>query len=290
MTGYFSTGKNDYRVIREVFTGKANDVFVCRNSKEPAALSKTVWIVKDRRVAKSLIGNIGDLCEEIFMLGEKAGFVFPYFQERPLLRYYLGTIQNAGCVHRQIWLELTAKCITSGIPDAVLNLILNQGQVNIQPDGAVYFGFFVDLSDYDDSVCEQDNVTDCAKLFMELSCLEYKANTISSFSAQAAVLLNKKLVRKEYHEWMQLYRDIKLISKLDETRDKRIAVLKKFETLKKIAALKQDSIYRLLACGCIVLVCIVIFLAAGHLFLGELSFWKLFGGPLERIGTESLVQ
>lgn len=290
MTGYFSTGKNDYEVVREVLTGKANDVYVCRNCKEPAASCRTVWLVKDRRIAKSLMGNIGDLCEEIFMQGEKAGFVFPYVQERPLLRHYLGTVQNAGCIRRQIWLGLAAKCITSGIPDAVLNLMLSQGQVNIQADGTVWFGFFVDLSEYNHSACGQDNVTECAKLFMELIRLEYEAKQVSVFSSQAAVLLEKKLVRKEYHDGIQLYRDIKLISRLDEAREKRISALRKIAALKKILVSKQDRIYSVLSCGCIVLVGIVIVLAVGRLLFGTISFWKLFGSPLEQIGTESLLQ
>ncbi|MCI9384817.1 MAG: hypothetical protein HFH77_00405 [Lachnospiraceae bacterium] len=290
MTGHFCTGKNDYEIVREVLTGKANDVYVCRSCKEPAASRRTVWLVKDRRIAKSLAGNMGDLCEEIFMQGEKAGFVFPYVQERPLLRHYLGTIQGAGCIRRRIWLGLAARCITSGIPDAVLNLMLNQGQVNIQADGTVWFGFFVDLSEYNHSACGQDNVTDCARLFMELIRLEYGAGQVSAFSAQAAVLLEKKLVRKEYHDGIQLYRDIKLISRLDEAREKKVSVLGKIAALKKFLASKQDRIYSMLSCGCIVLVCIVIALAVGRLLFGTFSFWKLFGSPLERIGTESLLQ
>lgn len=100
----------------------------------------------------------------------------------------------------------------------------------------------------------------------------------------------KKLVRKEYHDGIQLYRDIKLISRLDEAREKKVSVLGKIAALKKFLASKQDRIYSMLSCGCIVLVCIVIALAVGRLLFGTFSFWKLFGSPLERIGTESLLQ
>lgn len=82
---------------------------------------------------------------------------------------------------------------------------------------------------------------------------------------------------------MQLYSDIKLM-----TRERSPGNNK--GRLMAVVASRQDLIYRILAFCCIVLVCIVIFMLVGHLLFGEFSFWKLFRGPLDQIGTESLLQ
>ena len=96
-------------------------------------------------------------------------------------------------------------------------------------------------------------------------------------------LNQKKLIRKKYREFMQLYSDIKLMTREQSPGSNK-------GRLKAVVTSKQDLTYRILAFCCIVLVCIVIFMLAGHLFFGEFSFWKLFRGPLEQVGTESLLQ
>ena len=290
MLSNIRTGKKDYRIIREVLTGKANDVYVCQDYKEPTAPFKTMWVVKDRKIAKALMGSLENSCEELFMHNENAGFVFPYFHERPLHKFYLINIQNAVCIRQQIWLGLVVKCMTSGLPDAVLNLILNQGQIHLEPDGTICFGYFVDLSQYNDSVCEKENVADCAKTIYELICLESVEQKVTVISRQAYMLLEKKMGREEYNEFMQLYSDMKLISKMNESGDKRIVVSKIIAEMKNVAMSKQNSIYRLLSCTCVVLVSMAVFVFAGYLLFGEFSFWKLFGGSLDTIGTESLLR
>lgn len=273
-----STGVKDYKIVREVITGKTNDVYICQNQKEPKAPYKTIWIVKDRKIVKTLMENLDDSCEEHFMQNENAGFVFPYIQERLLYKFYLSSIQEQNCPCWQIWLGLVAKCMTSELPAAVVYLILDQDQIHVNPDGTICFGFLLDLSDYDDSVSERENVILCADKILELIRLE---NHNSAVRMQALRLLEKKLDRKEYKEFIQLYKDIKLISKTDSAGDKK---------RKRITAFGQDRLYRILSVICIFMVCMVAFMIIGHVFYGEFSFWKLFGSSLDQIGTESLLQ
>lgn len=275
------TGQKVYEVIREVLEGHANSVYVCREEKKPDAPYKTVWIVKDRRIAKALLEDADAYCEEIFMQNENAGFVFPYVRERPLRKFYLNSIRKGFCTRQQVWLGLVEQCMVSKLPPAVVYLILSQGQAHVAPDGSIQFGFQLDLSEYDDSICESDNVIACAEEIVRLIRLEDLNKKGSLVRIQAAALLERKLEREAYQELIQLYRDIRLLGRTDSAGKKRRS---------SIAISKWEWGYRLLSGICIVLVCMVVLMAAGHIFFGEASFWKLFGGSLDTIGTESLLQ
>lgn len=278
-----NTGKKQYKVVREVLKGEANDIYVCQDQNQPTAPYKTVWLVKNRRIAKELMGTLGGVCDECFMYNENAGFVFGYSGERLLSRFYQSVIQSESALGSRIWLELVVKCMTSELPPSVLNMILKQEQVHIGADGSIWFGYFLDLSEYDAQAGEQENVELCAAYIAQLieSGLVIKTDAVKN--ARVMNLIQKKLDRKKYQEFIQLYSDIKLMTKERDPKDKN-------GVLKSVVASKQDTIYRLLACLCIVLTCMVIFILLGHLIFGEFSFWKLFHGPLEQIGTESLLQ
>lgn len=275
------TGRKAYEVIREVLEREANSVYVCREQEKPNASYKTIWIVKDRRIVRALLENADTYCEETFMQNENAGFVFPYIRERPLRKFYLNSIREGFCTRQQVWLALVEQCMVSKLPPAVVYLILSQGQVQAAPDGSIQFGFQLDLSEYDDSICERDNVIACADEILYLIRLEEQIGKGDVARAQAAALLEKKLEREEYQELIQLYRDIRLLGRADSVGKKRRG---------KIAVSEWDWLYRLLFGICIILICLVVLLAAGNLFLGDVFFWKLFDGSLDMIGTESLLQ
>lgn len=290
-----NTGKKEYRIVREVLLGELNDVYVCqdrdcsgeKSREESRAPYKTVWIVRDRRIAKELMGTLGDACEEYFMHNESAGFVFPYGGERPLDRFYLNAVQAGGGSEARIWLELAVRCMTSKLTPPVLNLILKQEQVHIAADGTIWFGYFLDLSEYDAKAGEKENAALCAAYIVRLIGLEdawkepVKAGQLKRL--QTKKLLTKKLDRHKYQEFIQLYGDIKMMLKEEGSGNKK-------ERLKAYMTARQDLIYRLLSFLCAVLVCIVILMLAGHLVFGEFSLWRLFGGPLDKIGTEVLVR
>lgn len=278
-----NTGKKQYKVIREVLKGEVNEICVCQNPDEPAAPYKTVWLVRNRRIAKELMGKLDGVCEECFMYSEAAGFVFAYDGERPLGRFYLNAVQDNPAAGPGIWLELVVRCMTSGLPPAVLNVILRQRQIHIGADQSIWFGYFLDLSEYDAGVGEAENVALCATRIMELIESGLVLKTDAAKNIRVMKLIQKKLNRKKYQEFMQLYSDIRLMTRESASRNGK-------GRLKAFAMSRQDLIYQILAVLCIVLVCIVIFMLVGHLFFGEYSFWKLFYDPLERIGTESLLQ
>lgn len=278
-----NTAKKQYRVVREVLNGETNDVYVCQEQDVSTAPYKIIWLVKNRRIAKELMGCPGDMCEECFMHNENAGFVFGYGGERLLDRFYQSTIQSEAVSESQVWLELVVKCMTSGLPPAVLNLVLKQKQIHIGTDGNIWFGYFLDLSEFNRQAGEKENVTLCAAYITQLIEYGLAIKADSAKSIHVMNLIQKKLIRKKYREFIQLYSDIKLMIREDEP-------VKRKGRLKAVVTSKQDLIYRILKICCIVLVCMVIFMIAGHLFFGDFSFWKLFRDPLDRVGTESLLQ
>ena len=278
-----NTGKKQYKIVSEVQKGSVNDIYVCQNQNEPTAPYKTVWLVKNRRIAKELMGSLGNVCEECFMHNEHAGFVFAYDGERLLDRFYQNTIQSESAQASRIWLELIVRCMTSGLPPAVLNMILKQKQIHISADGSIWFGYFLDLSEYDAQAGEKENVALCAAYLARLIEDGLVMNTDTASNIRVMNLIQKKLNREKYQEFMQLYSDIKLM-----TRERNPGSRKK--SLKGIVTSRQDMIYKIRAFLCIVLVCIVIFMLVGHVFFGEFSFWKLFHNSLDQIGTESLLQ
>lgn len=278
-----NTAKKQYRVVREVLSGETNDVYVCQEQNASTAPYKTIWLVKNRRIARELMGSPGNVCEECFMHNENAGFVFGYDGERLLDRFYQSTIQSEAVSESQVWLELVVRCMTSGLPPAMLNMILKQKQVHIGADGGIWFGYFLDLSEYDGQAGEKENVALCAAYIIQLIEYGLALNAYAAKNIHVMNLIQKKLIRKKYREFMQLYSDIRLMTGERSPADNK-------GRWKTVIASRQDLIYRILAFCCIVLVCIVIFMLAGHLFFGEFSFWKLLRGPLEQVGTESLLQ
>jgi hypothetical protein len=274
-----NAGKIKYEVIREVNTGDVNDVYICRDKADVSAPFKTIWVVKNREVSKALIAGFSKsyICKECFVLNDYMCFVLPYTEPRPLFRFYIGTCMSKNCSRQQIWLDIVTKCITCKLPEGLLYLILEQNQINIAPDGSIEFGYNIDLTGYKENVTQTQNVTLCAKRILELIYMESIKGTDS-----AVLLLEKKLKRNKYDEFIQLFKDIKLIMQEDSEESK-------IKKLKRYVVTKQDVIYRVLSIVCIVLVCIVAVNFVGNIFLKDFSLWKIFTNSLKEIGTESMI-
>jgi hypothetical protein len=232
-------------------------------------------------MSKSLIRGFAKseecVCEEYFALKDNMCFVFPYIQERPLFRFYVGNIKQNSCSRQQIWLDIVTQCMTKKLPDDILNLIIKQGQINIAPDGSIDFGYLLDLSDYKEGIQEKTNVTLCAKMILELIYIDDAKS-----KDPTVLLLEKKLKRSKYDEFIQLFKDIKII--MQDNSD-----ISKIERVKLFIKSRQDVIYRIMCVICIVLVCIVVVEFLGRLVLKDFSFLKIFTNSLKQIGTQSLV-
>ncbi len=273
------TGERQYTVIQEVISGKVNDVYVCSGPSGSSGYH-TVWLIKDRAVAKHLASALCGLAE-CFMERDMLCFVFPYEQERPLERFYYAAVKNGTVRPHEIWLGIVTLCMTCGMCHSLIYLMLSQGQVSISADGGTRFQYFVDLSDYDADLSEEDSVRKCAGLLLEL--MEMTGDVKGRETKEAAGLILKKYERKEYREYIQLYMDMKLLGgKTDKTRF--------FEAVLKFLLRNRDLIFKFLLAVCIVLVAFVCILLISRLILGDFAFYRLWGGPIKQIGTESLLQ
>lgn len=284
------TGKKRFVVVREVFLGRVNDVYVCRNVQVPLEPYKTVWLVKKHELAKVLLqefeanredDNLAYDSYECFSHNEMICFAFPYVEERPLYQFYPAMVRSGSCKREIIWQNLVTHCMLQGIPSGILYLLLKQEQVQLQPDGEVAFSFFLDLSEYDGQISEQENIVLCAKQIVELIELEAQKDKKKEEDL-ALCLLKRKIERKKYHDYLQLYQDIKIIQK-----EQSGTLGKKWNISAKI---ELDRVGIVLLRVCTVLVCVTLFVLIGYLLSGEFVLWKLFHGALNQIGTESLLQ
>ena len=101
-------------------------------------------------------------------------------------------------------------------------------------------------------------------------------------STQAAVLIDRKLKRKGYIEFIDLYKDIKIMIH-QEAEIKKLSFREKIES-------RKDNIFRLLlVMGIILLVIVIVIAVLQWKFQGD-SVFRIFHYSVDQIGTESLLQ
>ena len=280
-----NTGKKQYKIIRDIFLGAANDVYVCQEVNNQIKDYKTLWMIKDREIAKNLLQEF-DACRQpkdniytdCFMIKDHLCFTFPYSQERPLNKFYLSVVKNGIQSREQIWMELVTKCMTSTMPDTFLKLFFLQDQVQISQDGAIYFNYVLDLSQYPDLETKSSSVVLCAEKLIDL--IRMEQNHIDN---ETLHLLEYKLGRAEYSQYIQLYKDMKILT---QPRDKK--------SYKELAAKwyssKKDTVFHILAVISIVLIVVLVLFLITKLIFGDFILFRLFSRPIVQIGTESLLQ
>lgn len=277
----FNIGKKNYKVIRDVLESEVNTVYVCKRLDSSVIEYKTVWVVKDRELSRKLLKICSETdvlgYESCFTSGEDICFMFPYVEEREAESFFLGTVQNGSCSKEQICLEYVTKCMTSRLPDALLYMILDQNQVQLMPDGSIYFNYFIDLTDSNLDVRTSQCVKKCAQNILRL------LHQIEEGKDTAERLIEKKLERTEYLEYIQIYKDLKILSQKEE----RGGIVKRLgEQVKN----RKDTIFRILSILAFILVILVLLMLLLRVFMGNVTLFDIFRGPIRQIGTESLLQ
>lgn len=277
----FNIGKKHYKVIRDVLDGKANSVYVCQRQDCPVVEYKTVWVVKDRNLSRRLLKICSEAdvvgYESCFTYGNDICFLFPYMEERKAESFFLGTVRNGNCSKEQICLEYVIKCMTSRLPDALMYMLLEQKQVHLMQDGSIYFNFFLDLTDAELNMTNRNCVRRCAQNILNLLKLDGDEKNPTQ------KLIEKKLERAEYTEYIQLYKDLKLMTK----EEKRGSLIKK---LGDQVRNRKDMIFKALSVLAVMLFVIVMTMFFMRLLFGNVTIFDLFRDPIKQIGTESLLQ
>lgn len=278
----FESPKMILKVVRIVLNGPANDVYVCQNMSSEAGTLYTVLFIKQHDTVHKLLkvfedsqANIEDVCTEFFSMDENFVMVFPYEKERPLDKFFFGNSYTlTEC--EESCINLVINFMTSKIPFPLMYLILSQRQLHISKDGSIYLGYQLDLSDIDEKIGERMCVAECAKI--ALSLLESKQN---GRNAMTYSLINKKIERKAYNYFTELYKDIRIAAAPQGKRG-IIARIKAFFRRNK------DQLFRILFILAAILGIIVAASFITNLIFGDIPWLRIFFGGFKRIGTEIL--
>ena len=268
---------------QEIFQGKVNDVIVCRDIADRRTVYYTVWVVRDRELARKLMKLFYEKEDRKrnkfvsdYTWKDSYLLVFDYVRERPLQRFFASEITNLReC--EQMGLNLTVECLAGGIPYPILFLQLKQGQIHISKDRGIYLGYEIDLDEFSEKIVEKDCATLCAKIVFQY------IEEMKTAKATSYKLLEKKLWKGGYHRFTDFYKDLKMASQ----PLKKEGLIVRFQ---KFYRHNQDRIFRFVMVVCVLLGILTLTMIISQLFFADVPLFRLFINPFKEIGTESLLQ
>lgn len=276
----YESEKMTLKCVMKVFSGKVNDVEICENVKNGRSTYYTLHIIKDHEVMKKLMNIIGvgsaeDSCY-VDMFDSKNGFcvVFDYVKERRLSDFFMArdiTLENC----EDICLNLIVQCMTTKIPYPLLNLILKQKQLQLLRDNGVAIGYAIDLADLDEKCTEEQCVMECALIVRDL--LEKKVSKKNI----GYKLLEKRIPKKSYISFRELYKDIRLCSSMVRKR----GIISR---IRAFIARNDTSIFKVLLIISIILALLALVVLVSRSVWGEIPLLRFFIDTFKTIGTESL--
>ncbi len=279
----YQSQKMRLKCIRVIEKTPANDIMVCQDLNSAEESLYTVLAVYDHELVRrflvvyekseykadaSCIDSFSD--QGVFLI------VYPYFRERSLQDFYMGRSYSLNeC--EEVCINTILACIAAEIPYPILYLILQQRQLHLAKNHNVYLGYTVNLEELDEKMTERDCVVQCARILREL--LEPKA----SQKAISYQLLDKKITKKSYHRFTELYKDIRIAS----APKRKNGIFARF---KAWFYRNRDQIFKVLLRLCVLLVIFVIATFLTQAIFGDIPWLRLFINGFKKIGTESLLQ
>lgn len=274
------TEMNRQRVIGIIRKGEAADILLCREG-ENKGKDWLVWKVYDREITRYLISCQNRVpWERCIVRGAELYLYFPYVVKRPLLEF-LSSCQN----REELCMELLAICMSGRIPSALLLLILESEALSVRQDGSLYMTYELELEQLNPKATETDCVQECGQwiLFLLKQEEEYgqyrwntKTGTIKQFREKSRwkrrlQLMEKKLDRGWYETFLELYRDFRW----KETGRSGWS----------LSLPKDNRLFYILFTLGVLLVLLAVIAGACFLLTGEIPLFRMFSGPLEKIGT-----
>ena len=279
---YYAEGK-ELEVVSTVFCGSVNDVYICRNRTSASGALYTLLVVRDRECAKKMLLLEREDGESAWLMhfaqNEELIFAFPFREERKFSAFARGQAVGAE-VAESICVNLVMECLSANLPWPLLYLVLEQDGVQIAQDNTVYFTMCLDLAALDTDRTEQNCVSSCARLMMELldvsAAPPRKKGLVKSFE-----LITKKSAKNAYSAFPELYRDIKLTAIPEE----KPTLLNR---AKGAWRRNRDILFRVLLVLCAVLVIVALAALATQMIYGEIPWLRIFQNTFDVIGTENL--
>ena len=279
----YQVGNMLLQKTQEVLHGKVNDVIICQDIASPGTVYYTLWIVRDRELAKKLMKMfhvktekkhskfVADYTWKDFYL-----VVFDYVKERPLEKFFSSEISTLSSCE-QMGLNLVAECLAGGIAHPILFLQLKQGQIHISKDRSIYLGYTIDLEELSEGITEKDCVSLCAKIVFRY------IGDMKTAKSTSYKLLEKKLWKGSYYRFTDFYKDLKMAS-MPLKKEGMIA------GIQKIYRHNQDRIFRFVMVLCVLLGVITLTMIISQIFFSDVPLFRMFINPFKEIGTESLLQ
>ncbi len=279
----FESQNANYTVVSTLFSGEANCCYMARLSDDMNGRSFTIVAVKDHDVIRTLmeasskIRNLEDSqLVDAFTYGNDFVLVFPYRQERPLDRFFVGESMSLSLVE-EIGTNLLLTCISASLPFPMLYLLLEQGQINLSKDGGIYLTYNMDLRDLDVRRNERDCTVKCAEILREILATKSDQKNISY------ELISRKSDNNSYNSFTELYRDLRIAAMPME----RYGILVR---IKSFFSRNADLLFGILFWVCVILGIVALILLLSHVVWGDVPIFRLFINNFKNIGTESLQQ
>ena len=270
------------RSVMDVFRGEINDVQICEEISGNQGNYYTLLTIKDHETVKKLLRIIRrsersmECCVDMFTNNGGYCMVFPYIKERKLADFYMAkAIPLELC--EDICLSLLLQCMASTLPYPLLELVLKQGQIHLLKDNSIVLGYCMDLSELKEESGQKECVMQCAIRIREL--LQEKT-TKKNVSYQ---LLLKKIPKRSYSDFRELYKDIRL----SRTNIEKKGIKSR---IKGLWQRNQSEVFRFLLFLSAVLAVLVLLMFLSNAIWGDVPFLRLFINTFKQIGTESLVK
>ena len=273
------------KTVRLIARNETNEIQVCENLNDSARGRFVVIVVKDHDILKRFI-ELNEQAEEVqekvlvdcFSCEGQYLIVYPYKNERPFDLFYVGKAMTLAQAE-EVCINLIIACMTSNLPWPLLYLALTQQQVHIARDNSVYLTYALDLAQLDPAMGEKDCVVECAKLLLKVLSPKVKRRR----KANSYVLLTKKIDKRAYDRFRELYKDLELAAVQEKKRGWRLRLRVWFET-------NRDTLFRVILVISIALAIFVILTFLTNLIFGDVPWLRLFIRSFEKIGLESLLQ
>lgn len=271
------------RSVMDVFRGEINDVMICEDvSGSSKGSYYTLLTIKDHETVKKLLRIIRcsersmDCCIELFTCNNCYCLVFPYIKERKLSDFYMAkAIPLAVC--EDICLNLLLQCMSSTLPYPLLELALKQGQIHLLKDNSIVLGYCLDLTELNDKSGQKECAMQCAIRIREL--LQEKT-TKKNVSYQ---LLLKKIPKKSYSDFRELYKDIRLSKTNIEKRGLK-------SRLRSLWKRNQAEVFHFLLILSAIMAVVVLLMFISNVIWGDIPFLRVFTNTFKQIGTELLTK
>lgn len=279
----YQSQKMRLKTIRVIEQTPVNDILICQDQNAAEEGLYTVLAVHDHEIVKKILTVYGQSeyemkssCIDSFSDQGVFLLVYPYYRERSLERFYMGTTYTLSeC--EDVCINTILTCISAELPYPLLYLILEQKQLQLARNHNVYLEYMINLETLDPEITERDCVVQCAKILREL--LEPKA-------AQKAVsyqLLDKKIAKKSYHRFTELYKDVR-IAAVSKNKNGLLGRLRAWFLR------NRDRLFKILLWVSVILLLLVVVSFVTQAIFGDIPWLRLFFNGFKKIGTESLLQ